>query len=87
MTICFILRYFVPVGNPVFHDEIKPENDEHASWINDEDLKNGAIDLLQNEEIEFWQEFIEKYLKPLNHDKEHQKQVSIIMSSVEHVDK
>ncbi|XP_048773867.2 chitin synthase chs-1-like isoform X2 [Ostrea edulis] len=62
-------------SNPVFHDEIKPENDEHASWINDEDLKNGAIDLLQNEEIEFWQEFIEKYLKPLNHDKEHQKQM------------
>jgi hypothetical protein len=33
--------------------------------------------LLEKEETKFWQELIEKYLKPLDHDKEYQKQASI----------
>jgi hypothetical protein len=39
-------------------------------------LKEGAIDFLSEDEIVFWQEFIPQYLKPIEGDKEHEKQVS-----------
>ena len=38
-------------------------------WIVDKDLKKGLVRYLDNNETNFWQKLIEKYLYPLNHDK------------------
>lgn len=47
------------------------------SWMDDSDLKKGSVAVLDNDEKLFWEEFIPKYLKPLNTDKEHEKQVFV----------
>lgn len=48
------------------------------SWMDDSDLKKGSVAVLDNDEKLFWEEFIPKYLKPLNTDKEHEKQVFVV---------
>lgn len=47
------------------------------SWMDDSDLKKGSVALLDHDEKLFWEEFIPKYLKPLDTDKEHEKQVFV----------
>lgn len=47
------------------------------SWMDDSDLKKGSVAVLDNDEKLFWEEFIPKYLKPLDTDKEHEKQVFV----------
>lgn len=47
------------------------------SWMDDNDLKKGTVGVLENDEKLFWEEFIPKYLKPLDTDKEHEKKVFV----------
>ena len=63
--------------NPLFDEEQESHRPEtnNSSWMDDEDLMNGKVGLLGSEESIFWKEFIPKYLKPLESDKEHEKQV------------
>ena len=42
--------------------------------IEEEELGNGEVKFLKQKEIRFWQELIPKYLKPLDKDKEKEKQ-------------
>jgi chitin synthase len=43
-------------------------------WIEDKDLRRGEVDYLSGTELTFWKDLIEKYLKPIDADK--QKEVS-----------
>lgn len=38
-------------------------------WIEDKALKKGEVDFLPQAEIKFWQELLEKYLYPIDEDK------------------
>ncbi|XP_013398991.1 uncharacterized protein LOC106165353 [Lingula anatina] len=46
-------------------------------WITEKELKRGPVRYLDNSETQFWQKLIEKYLYPLNHDKTHEKKISV----------
>lgn len=48
-------------------------------WMDDNDLKRGFVVVLDNEEKFFWEEFILKYLKLLDIDKEYEKQVFVFV--------
>ncbi|XP_061164529.1 chitin synthase chs-2-like [Saccostrea echinata] len=63
--------------NPAFVEEKDKKRDELKDpyWIHDASLKEGATCFLSQEEIQFWKEFIPQYLKPLEGNKEHEKQV------------
>ncbi|XP_041374240.1 chitin synthase chs-2-like [Gigantopelta aegis] len=54
--------------NPLYTD--KPFIDEECSpfWIHDQDIGRGRTRYLGTEEIRFWKDLIEKYLKPLQVD-------------------
>ena len=39
-------------------------------WIEDKALKKGEVDFLPQAEIKFWQELLEKYLYPIDEDKD-----------------
>lgn len=39
-------------------------------WIDDPELKKGEVDFLSSSEIQFWKELIDKYLYPIDQDKE-----------------
>jgi chitin synthase len=41
-------------------------------WIEDQDLKKGEVDFLSSAEIQFWKDLIDKYLYPIDQDKEEQ---------------
>lgn len=41
-------------------------------WIDDQDLKKGEVDFLSSSEIQFWKDLIDKYLYPIDQDKEEQ---------------
>jgi len=45
-------------------------------WIEDKDLKDGEVLYLSEQETRFWKELIEKYLYPLDSNKEHQARVA-----------
>ncbi|KAK1127233.1 hypothetical protein K0M31_003777 [Melipona bicolor] len=45
-------------------------------WIQDEHLKNGKIDFLSYAEEEFWRQLLEKYLHPIENDKEKQQKIT-----------
>lgn len=51
------------------------------TWMDDNDLKRGSVAVLDNEEKLFWEEFIPKYLKPLDTDKEHEEQVFVFVDA------
>ena len=42
--------------------------------IEEEELGSGEVKFLKNKEITFWKELIPKYLKPLDKDKDKEKQ-------------
>lgn len=46
-------------------------------WIEDKGLKNGEVAYLHPQEIAFWKELIEKYLYPIDQNKEHQARVAM----------
>ena len=39
-------------------------------WIDDKDLKRGEVDFLKAIEVQFFKELIEKYLQPLDDNKD-----------------
>lgn len=41
-------------------------------WIEDPDLKKGEVDYLSSAEILFWKDLIDKYLFPIDQNKEEQ---------------
>lgn len=41
-------------------------------WIEDQELKKGEVDFLSSSEIQFWRDLIDKYLYPIDQDKEEQ---------------
>lgn len=49
------------------NDEVNP------FWIDDRDLRNGKTSFLSGDETNFWKELIEKYLRPIDKDKEKEK--------------
>lgn len=82
VTMCFILFKKV---NPAFLEQKMQRRDELKDpfWIHDKDLKDGAKDFLSGDEIQFWKEFIPKYLKPLEANKEDEKRVSVEATMIE----
>lgn len=55
-------------------DSIKNRNKDPLNplWIQEKALKNGEILYLHQQEVQFWDGLIEKYLYPLDNDKNHQ---------------
>lgn len=45
-------------------------------WIEDKSLKNGEVAYLHPSEIQFWKDLIEKYLFPLDQNKEHEARIA-----------
>ncbi|XP_053606189.1 chitin synthase chs-2 isoform X2 [Plodia interpunctella] len=45
-------------------------------WIEDPDLKKGEVDFLSPTEIQFWKDLIDKYLYPIDANKEEQARIS-----------
>lgn len=41
-------------------------------WIEDQDLKKGEVDFMSSSEIQFWKDLIDKYLYPIDQNKEEQ---------------
>nr|USH46112.1 chitin synthase chs-2 [Androctonus crassicauda] len=58
--------------------EVKQERDDLVNpyWIEDKDLKRGEVEYLSGPEIQFWKELLEKYLFPIDQNKEHQARVA-----------
>lgn len=57
--------------NKIIRDDLK-----NPFWIEDKDLKDGEVLFLTEQETAFWEGLIDKYLKPLDQDKEHQARVA-----------
>lgn len=49
-------------------------------WIEDKALKKGEVDFLPQAEIKFWQELLEKYLYPIDEDKDEKVKFWILFS-------
>ncbi|KAI5633975.1 chitin synthase domain-containing protein [Phthorimaea operculella] len=45
-------------------------------WIEDPELKKGEVDFLSQSEIQFWKDLIDKYLYPIDANKEEQARIS-----------
>jgi chitin synthase len=45
-------------------------------WIEDKDLKRGEVDYLSGMELTFWKDLIEKYLKPIDSDKQKEARIA-----------
>ncbi|KAJ2953678.1 hypothetical protein O0L34_g1295 [Tuta absoluta] len=45
-------------------------------WIEDPELKKGEVDFLSQSEIQFWRDLIDKYLYPIDANKEEQARIS-----------
>lgn len=56
----------------VVRDDLK-----NPFWIEDKELKDGETLFLQEDETRFWKELIEKYLYPLDSNKDHQARVAV----------
>ncbi|KAH9413306.1 Chitin synthase 2 [Dermatophagoides pteronyssinus] len=58
--------------------ELRNERDESLNpyWIEDKDLKNGEVAYLHPAEIQFWRDLIDKYLLPIEQNKDHQARVA-----------
>jgi hypothetical protein len=39
-------------------------------WIEDRDLKKGEVDYISSAESQFWKDLLEKYLHPIDENKE-----------------
>lgn len=56
--------------------DFKRDDLRNPFWIEDKDLKDGEIDYLPDHELSFWKDLIEKYLYPLDSNKDHQARVA-----------
>lgn len=45
-------------------------------WMEDRELKRGEVDYLSGHELSFWKDLIDKYLKPIDADKQKEVRVS-----------
>uniref|UniRef100_T1GKY1 Uncharacterized protein n=1 Tax=Megaselia scalaris TaxID=36166 RepID=T1GKY1_MEGSC len=45
-------------------------------WIEDPELRKGEVDYLSNAEIQFWKDLIDKYLYPIDQDKDEQDRIA-----------
>lgn len=63
--------------------EPKTERDEliNPYWIEDKDLKRGEVDYLSGPEIQFWKDLLDKYLYPIDENKEQQVRVCFFVVS------
>lgn len=54
--------------------EPKEERDDliNPFWLEDKDLGKGEVDYLSGLEVQFWKDLLEKYLHPLDADKQKQ---------------
>lgn len=52
--------------------EPKQERDDMINpyWIEDRDLKKGEVDYISSAEAQFWKDLLEKYLHPIDENKE-----------------
>ena len=59
--------------------EPKTERDEliNPYWIEDKDLKRGEVDYLSGPEIQFWKDLLDKYLYPIDENKEEQVSIGL----------
>jgi chitin synthase len=45
-------------------------------WIEDKDLKRGEVDYLSGPEIQFWKDLLDKYLYPIDENKQEQARIA-----------
>lgn len=64
--------------NPMYQPPVVPKRDDlrNPYWIMDKTLKDGAIDSMGKDESDFWRNFIDKYLYPLEKDAEKEKVIA-----------
>jgi hypothetical protein len=64
--------------NPIFKEEKQKKRDELIDpyWALDKQLREGPTEFLDKGEIDFWVNFIKRYLYPLEGNKEHEKKVA-----------
>lgn len=55
----------------VYHQE-RRDDLINPYWIEDQELKKGEVDFLSPAEIQFWKDLIDKYLYPIDANKEEQ---------------
>lgn len=62
----------------IFSLESKQERDDliNPYWIEDKDLRRGEVEYLAPAEMQFWKDLIEKYLFPIDSNKEQQARVA-----------
>ena len=55
-----------------YYAETKQERDDMINpyWIEDRDLKKGEVDYISSAEAQFWKDLLEKYLHPIDENKE-----------------
>lgn len=58
----------------LFFELFKERRDDliNPYWIEDPDLKKGEVDFLSQTEIQFWKDLLDKYLYPIDANKEEQ---------------
>jgi len=74
VSLIHLLKYYLLLciaDNPLYVEPQQEKRDElkNPYWITDEDLKDGSNGSLPEDELEFWQPFIDKYLYPLESNK------------------
>jgi chitin synthase len=63
--------------------EPKQERDDMINpyWIEDRDLKKGEVDYISSAEAQFWKDLLEKYLHPIDDNKEEKVCISLLLYS------
>ena len=68
-------------NNPYYssiQNESRIQRDDlvNPAWITDRSLGRGPIRYLESSEALFWQKLIDKYLKPIDHDRDHEAKIT-----------
>ncbi|UYV62604.1 chs1 [Cordylochernes scorpioides] len=79
---CFLFKLFFssPTCDVVFavsQGEETKRDDKHAYWLDDKALSQCKVEYLEDNEVSFWNGLIEKYLFPLDQDKEQERRVAV----------
>lgn len=51
-------------------------------WIEDPDLRKGEVEFLSSNEIQFWKDLLEKYLYPIDEDKDEKVTIYISIAKI-----
>ena len=64
--------------------EVKEERDNLSNpyWLEDKTLTRGTVDFLTGAELQFWKDMIEKYLSPIDEDKEAQAKIAAALKDL-----